>query len=282
MIPMVNVGDTRAQRYVCGSWGIGGKWERDSRQLTQEVDTLLAAIGLGIRSFDTGPRYGLGEAERILGIALAQSAVSRDRFTITTKCSADHKNPRSIKAECQQSLLNLGLHYIDWYLLHSWPQQMSIEETMGTLEELVAEGVVKNIGVSNLSQASFDKAQACTKNAKLVCNQVHYNTRFREAEPLLQSCQERGYILSVWRPIREANLHYLDWLALQYGKTVEQIALNWLFAKPNVVVLCKTSSLDHLMLNLGAFGWEMAPIHHEWISKHFPKREAISDTTPLG
>src|ERR1039457_3858319 len=112
---------------------------------------------------------------------------------------------------------------------------------MKAMDELVAQGTVKNIGVSNMTVNRFKEAQKYTAN-KLACNQVHYNLQHREVEKkgLVEFCRENDAFLVAYQPIQRANLpksSLVDELAKKYGKTPIQIAINWLISQPNVVTI---------------------------------------------
>ncbi|MBI3624532.1 aldo/keto reductase, partial [Candidatus Saccharibacteria bacterium] len=176
--------------------------------------------------------------------------------------------------------------YIDLYVLHSYPKPGTpIEETMRALDHLVDQGIVKNIGVCNLTSNRFREAQKHTKN-KLVCNQVHYNVQYREIEDkgVLQYCQDNDVLLVAWRPIQygavvEAPI--LQELAKKYDKTPIQIAFNWLISQDHVVVISKTNNVEHLQENLGSFGWALEADDIERIRKEFPDQKLVSDAVPL-
>ena len=101
---------------------------------------------------------------------------------------------------------------------------------------------------------------------------------------MLKHCQENDVMLVAWRPLQKGILPesaLLEELAKKYDKTPVQIAINWLISQDNVVTLSKTSNLDHLEENLGAFGWSMEAEDVELVRREFPDQQMVSDAVPL-
>ncbi len=270
--------------YGLGLWQMGGRWDADTSKDEDEVKAIRAALDAGVTHIDTAESYGDGHAEEILNKAL--QGYDRSKLIIATKVSAQNQTYEGVHRSFQASLKRLGTEYVDLYMLHRFPETgMPIEDTMRAMDELVEQGLVKHIGVCNMTPARFDEVQRHTKN-KLVCNQVHYNVQYREIEDkgVLKHCQENDVMLVAWRPLQKGILpksELLDELASKYSKTPTQIAINWLISQPNVVTLSKTSNVEHLKENLGAFGWTMETADIERIRAEFPEQKTVSDAVPL-
>lgn len=270
--------------YGLGLWQMGGRWEADASKDHQEIQAIKAAIDAGITHIDTAESYGNGHAEELLKEAI--SGYDRSKLIIATKVSADNQSYEDVHASFKASLGRMGLDYVDLYLLHQFPAPgINIADTMRAMDELVEQGLVKNIGVCNMTPRRFDEAQKLTKN-KLVCNQVHYNVQYREVEDkgVVKHSQENDVMLVAWRPLQKGMLPQsplLEELAKKYNKTPVQIAINWLISQDNVVTLSKTSSLEHLQENLGAIGWSMEDSDIERVRKEFPNQQRVSDAVPL-
>lgn len=270
--------------YGMGTFGIGGRREIDTSHDKEDVENLQRALEMGITHFDTAEGYAAGHSEELLGQAIRN--YPRDKLTIVTKVSAWNQSYEGIKRACEASLRRLGLDYIDLYLLHRYPEPgISITETMKAMDELVAQGTVKNIGVSNMTVNRFKEAQKHTAN-RLACNQVHYNVQHREVEGkgIVKFCQDNDVFLVAYQPIQRGELPespLVDELAKKYGKTPIQIAINWLISQSNVVTICKSSNPEHLTENLGAVGWELEPSEVEQIREEFPDQQSVSNIVPL-
>jgi len=270
--------------YGLGLWQMGGRLGAERSNDAAEITAIEAAIEAGVTHIDAAESYGAGHAEELLGTAM--KGYDRKKLIIATKVSAWNQSYDDLRRSCEASLKRLRTDYIDLYLLHRYPEAgIPIAETMRAMDELVAEGIVKNIGVCNLTPRRFAEAQKHTHN-KLVCNQVHYNVQYREIEDagVLQYCQANDVLLVAWRPVQKGSLPESDLLtelAGKYHKTPTQVAINWLISQSNVVTISKTSTLDHLKENLGAIGWTLKPQDIERIRREFPDQKHVSDAVPL-
>jgi diketogulonate reductase-like aldo/keto reductase len=270
--------------YGLGLWQMGGRLEPDYSADDKEIDSIRTAIAKGITHIDTAESYGDGHAEELLGHAIED--LDRKKLLIATKVSAWNQSRDKLLRSFEASLGRIKTNYIDLYMIHRFPEVgISIAETMSAMDELVEQGVVKNIGVCNLTPNRFKEVQKYTKN-KLVCNQVHYNVQYREAEnkKVLDFCQQNDVMLVAWRPVQKGSLpqaKLLEDLAKKYNKTPIQIAINWLISQNNVVTISKTSNLKHLEENLGAIGWNLEKNDVEYIRKEFPEQKSVSDAVPL-
>jgi len=187
---------------------------------------------------------------------------------------------------CEASLKRLQTDYLDLYLLHRFPDPgIDIRNTIRALDRLIEQGMVKNIGVCNMTVNRFTEAQRYTAN-KLVCNQVHYSLDCREivSKGVLKYCQETGIFITAWGPLSKGVLEQAEILremAEKYAKTPYQVALNWLITQPNVITIPKTSTPEHLTENLGALGWELSEEDWQRLADVFPGQRIISDRVPL-
>jgi len=270
--------------YGLGLWEMGGRYESDSSKDEVEIRAIRAALDAGITHIDTAESYGAGHAEELLGKAM--EGYDRSKLILASKVAAPNQDYDNLMRACEASLKRIGTDYLDLYMLHRFPEPgIDIGETMRAMDELKRQGLIKNIGVSNVTQRRFNVAQSLTEN-KIVCNQVHYNVKYREVEQvgLLKYAQSNDVMLVAWRPLQKGNLPdapLMVELAKKYNKTVSQIAINWLISQENVVTLAKTSSAEHLMENLGALNFTMEDEDVELIRSDYPDQETVSDAVPL-
>lgn len=263
---------------------MGGRWEADASNDAAEIAAIQKAIELGVTHLDTAESYGAGHAEEL--IAKAIEGQDRSKLFIASKVSASNQRYDDLLRSFEASLSRLKTDYLDLYMLHRYPEPgIPIEDTMRALDRLVKEGVVKNIGVCNMSIGRFTSAQKHTKN-KLVCNQVHYSLEQRELveRGVLQYAQENDVMVVAWGPLSKGALEKADILhdmAKKYDKTPYQIALNWLIVQQNVVTIPKTTQIDHLEENLGALGWELEAEDVEVLRQKFPNQSTSSNRVPL-
>jgi aryl-alcohol dehydrogenase-like predicted oxidoreductase len=173
-------------RITLGTWAIGG-WMWGGNDEQDSVDTILEAINQGITTIDTAAIYGFGKAERLVGQALKQYG-DREELILATKGGLEwddkqrikrNSKPDRLRQEVEDSLQRLGTNYIDLYQVH-WPDhQTSFAETAEALQQLMDEGKIRTIGVSNFSPAQMDEFR---KAAPIHFCQPPYNLFEREIE----------------------------------------------------------------------------------------------------
>ena len=152
----------RVSRIAFGAWQLGGEWGRFDEDAA--VMAIRRARELGVNFFDTAQAYGFGASERLLGKALREEVTAhRDQLVIATKGGlrptdtglVRDASPRWLRAGVDASLTALGIDHIDLYQVH-WPDpEVPAAETAGALGELVAEGKIGHVGVSNYDPAQM-------------------------------------------------------------------------------------------------------------------------------
>ena len=261
------VGDVKIPVLGIGTWGMGGRYERDTSHDKEEILAIKTAIKLGMTHIDTAEVYGKGHAEEL--VAQAIQGFDRKKLFIVTKVSQEHLRHDDIMSAAKASLKRLKTNYIDLYLIHGPNPSIPLKETMKAMDHLAEKKLVRFIGVSNFSVKEMKEAQSYTKN-KIVANQIEYNLLIRnkgmwttnmESE-IIPYCQKNNIIIIAYRPIAKGELakpgyKLLDELAKKYNKTQAQIAINWLILKKNIVTIPKSTDINHLKENLGAIGWKM-------------------------
>ena len=268
-----------------GTWEMGGRMEQDINNDDQaDIQAIKNAIDSGITHIDTAEVYANGYSEELLGEAIKD--YDRNKLFIVSKVARVNQQYEQVKKSCKDSLKRLKLDYLDLYLLHAPSKDVEIEETMRAMDELIEEGLVKNIGVSNFTVKQLKRTQKATKN-KIVVNQNHYNLIVRESEKeVLQYCQENDIIFMAWRPLEkglvlEHGEKILNKIAEKYQKTPAQIAINWLISQKNVITISKMRNPKHLKDNLEATNWKMDQEDIEYLTENFPGKLDISPTVPL-
>ncbi len=256
-----------------GTWRMGGGLTADRSNDQKYVSAIRYAIKRGITHIDTAEIYGAGHTEELIEAAI--KIFPRQKLFITTKVSPQHLFlPGQILKSCQNSLKRLQTDYIDLNLIH-WPNPLApMKKVMATFDQLVKEGKIRYIGVSNFSVNQLKNAQKYTKH-KIVCNQVHYSLLHRDPEEeLLPYCQKEGIILTAYSPLEIGRLAGEQFEAIQsvakkYKKSPVQVALRWLIEKPQVIVIPKASTKAHIDELLGCLGWKMSQEDQEYLSKEF-------------
>lgn len=226
--------------------------------LTNPVQSVLDAVKVGYRLFDTAEMYGNEkEVGQGLNQALADHLVSRSDLFVTTKVSPSHVNYQGVKNAFAASLKKLNLKYIDLYLIH-WPT--SDEQNLGAwkaMEELVSAGKIRSIGVSNFSENDLKYLIDNSKTTPAV-NQVEYNPGLNK-ETLRSFCQNQGIVMEAWSPLSRGAVSgnaTLKSLAQKYQKTSAQIDLRWLTQK-GIVVIPKSDNSKRRKENFQLFNFQL-------------------------
>jgi diketogulonate reductase-like aldo/keto reductase len=173
------------------------------------------------------------------------------------------------------------------YLLH-WPSSHPIIETVRAMEKLVAEGLVRFIGVSNFDLEELWEAERALKNVQMTCNQVLYNLQDRGIERrLLTYCTERKIAVVGYAPFGHGNFpsprsvggRVLAEIAKRHDRTPRQVALNFLTSYHCVFTIPKTAHPERVKENSGGVGWKLTSDEVVAIDRAFP---APDHDTPLG
>ena len=235
-------------RFGLGTWRMGER----KRERAREVAALRAGIELGVRMIDTAEMYGDGEAEAIVGEAIAGH---RDEIYLVSKCYPPHAGAKTMPAACERSLKRLRVDRLDCYLLH-WRGRVPLAETVEAFETLVQRGLIARWGVSNFDVDDLDELIALPGGDRCVTNQVLYHLGDRAVESrLLGACRARGVSLMAYSPLGQGGLldhRALRSIAKSIGATPAQLALAFVLSQEGVVAIPKTADVDHLRENLGA------------------------------
>ncbi|MBV8982272.1 MAG: aldo/keto reductase, partial [Acidimicrobiia bacterium] len=176
-----------------GCWEIGGGY--GSIEATEFPRAIRRALDLGINCFDTAEGYGMGNSERALGEALGSR---RDEAIVVSKFGMNYRDKPNLRDSSRervvttidQTLKNLGTDYVDAYLVH-WPDRnVPFEETMGALDDLVKDGKVRFVGLSNFKK---EEIEACMKVRRVDIVQYGWHMFDRRMQrEIWPYCQENG------------------------------------------------------------------------------------------
>ena len=240
------------------------------------TEPLRKGISLGANLIDTAEMYG---TEGVVGEAIKER---REQVFIATKVSGNHLRYDEVLRAAENSLKKLGTDYIDLYQIH-WPDpSVPLRETMRAMETLVDLGKVKFIGVSNFYVKNLEEAQACMTKYPIVSNQVKYSLMNRGIEEdMLSYCQENHITVIAYSPLdkgkltsrpilrNRAAMGVLQRIALETGKTLAQVALNWCISKPNVIAIPKSDRAERVVENCMASGWRLSSRQMEALDRAF-------------
>lgn len=275
------------------SMGYGPADDRKSERLLQ------AALDAGYRFFDTAAMYGMGHSERLVGRALGHR---RDEYVLASKCgifkgesgkTETNGHPEVLKRTCEDSLNRLRSDVIDLYYLHRIDPKVPVEESIGAMAELVTEGKIRTIGVSEVCAESLRRAHSVHP---ITAVQSEYSLWTRTPERrMLAACDELGIAFIPFSPLARAfltgrcsdvstlatndiratiarprfepenfakNMRLIpqfEAAAREVGCSMAQLALAWILARSSrtLIPIPGTRSIEHARENAGAADIEL-------------------------
>lgn len=308
--------DKQVSRIGLGTWAMGGSLWGEANE-KESIATIYRALDMGINFIDTAPGYGFGLAEEVVGKVIKESG-KRDDIIIATKFGLNLDNPNdvfrdsrkeSILKEVEGSLRRLQIDCIDVYQTH-WPDpHIAQEEVADVLNDLLKEGKIRSIGVSNYS---LDQVRAFRSKAPLSVVQPPYNIFERDADPIIHDCKKnhiavvgysslcRGLLTGLLKEDHEFEdlrknfdpkfrkphfPQYLvcvgrleQWALDKYKRSLTATAIRWSLDKGVDVALWGARKPEELEPTVDILGWQLTQLDFEEIDKIIS--ETITD--PIG
>jgi len=242
------------------------------------VAVLRRAVELGVDHIDTSDYYGPHVTNEIIREALHPYP---DGLTLVTKVGArrtpegewpEALTPDELRRAVHDNLDHLGVDAMDVVNLRmpgfAAPVERSLAEPFGTLAELQQQGLIRRLGVSNVTPQMYAEARSI---APVVCVQNHYNLVHRDDDPLIDALAREGvayvpfFPLGGFTPLQSAAL---ETVARRLETTPMEVALAWLLARsPNLLLIPGTSSVEHLEENLEAAARVLGPVELEELDR---------------
>jgi pyridoxine 4-dehydrogenase len=255
-------GDLEVHRLGYGAMQIlgEGRWgEPDDRD--GAIAVLRRAVELGVDFIDTADSYGPFVSEDLIREALhpyghvriaTKAGFTRQGPHVWTVCG----HPAYLQQCAEMSLRRLGIDTIDLYQLHRIDPDFPLEDQLGVFADLVQQGKVRHVG---LSEVSVDDLAAAQEVVPIATVQNLYNVANRQSEALLEHCTETGIGFIPWFPVASGETARaggpLDAIATRTGHTPAQLSLAWLLRRsPVVLPIPGTKAIAHLEENCAAGG----------------------------
>lgn len=287
----------KISRIALGAWQFSDAWGVKDYERAKLI--VQKAVEVGINFIDTAMIYGRGMSEDFIGRALSELG-TRDQIVISTKIPGEFLSPDDVPRAVERSLRRLRTDRIDLLLIH-WPPAWHNFPTcsyMRALEREVNRGRVLALGLSDYPVELAEAARECLARAEIEALQVRYNLAERWAEvDHIPYAERNGMTLMAWSPlgkgalvgkysqeeasrlpdirINEPLFHPANYsqilrlvdvlkaVAQARGKSVAQVALNWLMGYSDVIVpIVGAKSPEQVAENAGAVGWELSD--EEW------------------
>lgn len=266
------IGDMTVARLAFGAMRIiGPRALGEPADRAQARTVLRRAVELGVTLIDTADSYGPGVSEELIAEALHPYP---DGLVIATKGGFVRRGggwiangrPAHLREALDGSLRRLRLDRIDVYQLHTVDPRVPIEESVGTLADLQAQGKIRHIGISNVDVAELARAGTV---ARVVSVQNRYSLSDRESDDVVEVCERSGLAFFPWYPLATGALARrrggpLERIARIHGATPAQVALAWLLRRsPVILPIPGTSSVQHLEENVAAARVRLSPEEFE-------------------
>ena len=241
----------------------------------EEILALRRGLDLGMTVIDTAEMYADGEAEKLVGEAIAGR---RDEVFLVSKVLPQHATARGTVAACEGSLRRLGTDRIDLYLLH-WRGRVPLADTIEAFGGLQQAGLIRYWGVSNFDMPDTKELTALPGGPDVATDQVLYNLSRRGPElnlfPLLR--QLRVPIMA-YSPIEQGRIlghPVLHEIAELHHATPAQIALAWVLRRDDVCAIPRASRLEHTNENRGAADIQLDQADLSQLDQEFPRPERV-------
>ena len=225
-----------------GTWQLRG---------SSAVNAVLRALEVGYRHIDTATAYG---NEEQVGQAVAQSGVRREDIFVTTKLPPSRAGHERETLEASLDALAFG--YVDLWLIHWPPSGGARPDVWERLLELQAEGLTRDVGVSNYSVSQIDELQRATGQLPAV-NQIEWSPPLFDAG-VLEAHRRRGVQVEGYSPLQNINLRdpRLVQIADSHGVTPAQVVLRW-HIEHRIVAIPRSSNTERIAENADIFGFAL-------------------------
>lgn len=293
--------DFKVSRIGLGTAQIGSKiwsWGKgyNKRSILEAYER---AFELGLNFIDTAEAYGGGVSEETVGEIIKGR---RDEVFLATKVTGGHAHYHDIIKACEGSLRRLNTDVIDLYQIHGPSSFVPLKESMSAMNQLLREGKIKYVGVSNFLVPYVAEARKHLSKGELVTNQVKYNLLQREIEAeLIPYCEREGVTILAYSPqaqglltgkysykrrpsdeIRGTMMSYFSEenlkrvqpvldavkkVAAERGKTMGQVAVNWTLRKEIVYPLVGVKRAKQVEEAAGALGWHLTKREVEYLER---------------
>ena len=243
-----------------GVWG-------EPRDAEEARRVLRRVVELGVTLIDTADSYGPDVNERLIAETLHPYPAE---IVIATKGGLTRPRrerwdrdarPEHLRDACEGSLKRLKLERIDLYQLHAPDPRVPLEDSLGTLAEMQAEGKIRHIGLSNVNVGELRRAR---RQVPIVSVQNRFNQSVRGSADVLAECEREGIAFLPWNPLgtggQAGGRGSFARIAARTGATPVQIEIAWLLAhSPVMLPIPGTSSLAHLEENVAAARLGLSP-----------------------
>lgn len=253
-----------------------GTWYLGEENYESDLEALKTALDIGVVLIDTAEMYGNGNAELLIGDAIRNA--NRSNLYLVSKVYPHNAGRKNIRKSLLKSMENMGVNYLDMYLLH-WRGGVPLSETVECMEELKAEGLIKNWGVSNFDTNDMIELFSVKNGSNCAINQVLYHLGSRGVEyDLMPWLKEHNIPLMAYCPmaqggdLKKALLknETLKTIAKKYNISVQQLLLKFVLEQDNVVAIPRSGNPTHIKENWFIKDLKISSDDLQIMNKEFP------------
>lgn len=249
-----------------GTWRMG----EHAKNRQDEIAALRHGLDRGISLIDTAEMYGEGGAETVIAEAIGNR---RSEVFLVSKVYPHNASRQGLIAACERSLKRLNTDYLDLYLLH-WRGAVRLPEVLEGFQRLQQAGKIRGYGVSNFDVDDLKEAIQLNGGNGIATNQILYNLMRRGVEwDLLPWCRQHHLPIMAYSPLEQGRLlphPTLKTIARSRGVSVAQVAIAWLLHQPDVIVIPKSSRIEHVEQNYAALNLQLSPEELTQLDAAFP------------
>lgn len=223
----------------------------------KDINAIIYALKSGINHIDTSESYSGGKSEKLIGEAIKN--FDRDKLFITTKVREWNLTYDNIISSCCNSLKRLQTDYVDLFYIHKQNKDVNIKSVCEALNYLLAKGLIKNVGLSNVGIDTIQKYNKyLTKKIYAVQNQYNLICRESQKKGVIDYCRENNIKFICWRPVllsypgvkdpmyNKGTYPILDNIAKKYNVSNIQVVAKWLLQQDNVYIVFKSNNCEHI------------------------------------
>lgn len=250
-----------------GTWGIGGFMEPDPNiNSEKQIDALVYSLNKGINYVETVYMYAKGKAVDLLSQAFKKSGIKRENLFVTLSVyQRDARTPQEADNKVSDFLKTFGTDYVDSVqFTMGLVRDIGIDSVKILVDKLIADGKTKFTSLTN-SSLEFLKTYNETFGDKLFAHEGVFNFEVRENEKygLTDYAKKNNIFNVVFQPLRRNKTANRNWqilveLSKKYGKTQNQIILNWIVSK-GFFPIVKSDNINHVNENLESFDFDIEP-----------------------
>lgn len=241
-----------------GTWLLGGDVkENPNNDDEKDINAIIYALKSGINHIDTSESYSGGKSEKLIGEAIKN--FDRDKLFIATKVREWNLTYDNIISSCCNSLKRLQTDYVDLFYIHKQNKDVNIKSVCEALNYLLAKGLIKNVGLSNVGIDTIQKYNKyLTKKIYAVQNQYNLICRESQKKGVIDHCRENNIKFICWRPVllsypgvkdpmyNKGTYPILDNIAKKYNVSNIQVVAKWLLQQDNVYIVFKSNNCEHI------------------------------------